>query len=1062
MSAQNSFQSISEQLVNFNTNVVEILSKLNSLTTSPESSVSINITDSSGIQRTINLPSFSYLSSEITRLSNNINAIYGLDGAGSLVQPSNNSSFRKVVTVDLNKEPVDISSLSPVTRFSTAKNWFFDGLLNPQLFVNFDLSGKVDDTTSRCLVRRYIISFEKISSSTLSTNGQLALSSFNGLFLGRTDISQSSLLEWISTTPGVSNPLDPQYDEQIFELDPNFLLYIGTFTVVRTQEDPIQKKLWYLLNTLEYVNSQTLENLQLKVGDELLVNLANSNTKYKIIEISTSESNPKIRLERTQGFDPVPIGFDSLKIFSPVLFTKNLRVSIGYDERCVVFVKAISGTNTIQSKNWSLGTAFYTNELVLQTEDSQNGTPFEVFYTNTVSDYGRVLTDLVSKKIPNSLSSATPAPPELVTSNFKVVQINTHLTDQINTNLLKDKYSQNRSLQSEIDQLNKAINEKTTQSQTLRFTSASEREQFQNEIDKLISSKDSKTRLFRSNVDEITSITNTLRKKDSAKFRIRGFWPIPQPVITRGTTPQEVVQFRVQYRYLSVDGTESPVTIFRLSSSSTGTGNVRGVFSNWNEYKTDVRKRVYNQVTGTYTWQIEDVSQSDTPNINQIDIPIQPTERVEFRIKSISEVGWPESPVESGWSNILSVTFPDDLSTIVGESDFILSESSREELRVSITDEFSSRGVDSHLSDSVISVDKTYLHKSQSILSGFRDENGIALDLYSYLQTLENKIQSLEALLGRTRSQISISIFRNNEEFTLTNGSEISFNIELEDYLSRYSGTDNVESGEVPTGRVYSNSIYSIKDFILQVRNISSDSPLGLLSSRNYSSGETYDNRVPQVFWVNDQDELIVSNTKGVTNTQLDNQFIWSVNYSSLTQTEQASKLSDNIGNNFVSSGNNSLTPVLSSNEFNLGYLETSVLNFQGNNLSLLDPKKWIDIDETFSSETKLLTTIHPAISRIQDITEVNTQKSKELSKSRGDSVNINIPIYFKMNALDNVTKRGQNYEWIDLNNSTTTVKHTKKVRFFLETDQDSRPFVFTLLFNLNRNKVILTNNTSF
>lgn len=1062
MSAQNSFQSISEQLVNFNTNVVEILSKLNSLTTSPESSVSINITDSSGIQRTINLPSFSYLSSEITRLSNNINAIYGLDGAGSLVQPSNNSSFRKVVTVDLNKEPVDISSLSPVTRFSTAKNWFFDGLLNPQLFVNFDLSGKVDDTTSRCLVRRYIISFEKISSSTLSTNGQLALSSFNGLFLGRTDISQSSLLEWISTTPGVSNPLDPQYDEQIFELDPNFLLYIGTFTVVRTQEDPIQKKLWYLLNTLEYVNSQTLENLQLKVGDELLVNLANSNTKYKIIEISTSESNPKIRLERTQGFDPVPIGFDSLKIFSPVLFTKNLRVSIGYDERCVVFVKAISGTNTIQSKNWSLGTAFYTNELVLQTEDSQNGTPFEVFYTNTVSDYGRVLTDLVSKKIPNSLSSATPAPPELVTSNFKVVQINTHLTDQINTNLLKDKYSQNRSLQSEIDQLNKAINEKTTQSQTLRFTSASEREQFQNEIDRLISSKDSKTRLFRSNVDEITSITNTLRKKDSAKFRIRGFWPIPQPVITRGTTPQEVVQFRVQYRYLSVDGTESPVTLFRLSSSSTGTGNVRGVFSNWNEYKTDVRKRVYNQVTGTYTWQIEDVSQSDTPNINQIDIPIQPTERVEFRIKSISEVGWPESPVESGWSNILSVTFPDDLSTIVGESDFILSESSREELRVSITDEFSSRGVDSHLSDSVISVDKTYLHKSQSILSGFRDENGIALDLYSYLQTLENKIQSLEALLGRTRSQISISIFRNNEEFTLTNGSEISFNIELEDYLSRYSGTDNVESGEVPTGRVYSNSIYSIKDFILQVRNISSDSPLGLLSSRNYSSGETYDNRVPQVFWVNDQDELIVSNTKGVTNTQLDNQFIWSVNYSSLTQTEQASKLSDNIGNNFVSSGNNSLTPVLSSNEFNLGYLETSVLNFQGNNLSLLDPKKWIDIDETFSSETKLLTTIHPAISRIQDITEVNTQKSKELSKSRGDSVNINIPIYFKMNALDNVTKRGQNYEWIDLNNSTTTVKHTKKVRFFLETDQDSRPFVFTLLFNLNRNKVILTNNTSF
>ncbi|MGA1049210.1 MAG: hypothetical protein ACO3UU_14480, partial [Minisyncoccia bacterium] len=271
--------------------------------------------------------------------------------------------------------------------------------------------------------------------------------------------------------------------------------------------------------------------------------------------------------------------------------------------------------------------------------------------------------------------------------------------------------------------------------------------------------------------------------------------------------------------------------------------------------------------------------------------------------------------------------------------------------------------------------------------------------------------------------------------------------IELEDYLNKYSGTDNIESGEVPTGRVYTNSIYSIKDFVLQIKNPSQDSPLGILSSRLYSVGEIYDNRVPQIFWVNDQDELIVSNVKGVTNTQLDNQFVWSVNFSSLSQTDQASKLADNIGNSFVSSSNNSLTSVLSSNEFNLGYLESSILNFNGNNLSLLDPQKWVDIEETFASETKLLTTIHPSVSRLEDITELNTQKVKELSKNTGDSVDINIPIYFKLNSLDNITKRGQNYEWIDLNNSTKTIKHTKKQRYFIESDQESKPFDFTIVF---------------
>ena len=72
---------------------------------------------------------------------------------------------------------------------------------------------------------------------------------------------------------------------------------------------------------------------------------------------------------------------------------------------------------------------------------------------------------------------------------------------------------------------------------------------------------------------------------------------------------------------------------------------------------------------------VEDVTNADTPNINQIDIPVQSNERVDIRIKSISEVGWPESPVESDWSEIITIDFPDDLK-IMAQVNYVDSVSS--------------------------------------------------------------------------------------------------------------------------------------------------------------------------------------------------------------------------------------------------------------------------------------------------------------------------------------------------------------------------------------------------
>ena len=122
MAIQSSYAKVAEQVVTFNNNLVDMLSKINDLVTSSEPSITLNVTDQSGIVRQFNLPSFGFLKSEIDRLNNNINSIYSINESGALIQPSNGTKFKRIVTVDLNREPNDISNLSPLTTFVTRKN----------------------------------------------------------------------------------------------------------------------------------------------------------------------------------------------------------------------------------------------------------------------------------------------------------------------------------------------------------------------------------------------------------------------------------------------------------------------------------------------------------------------------------------------------------------------------------------------------------------------------------------------------------------------------------------------------------------------------------------------------------------------------------------------------------------------------------------------------------------------------------------------------------------------------------------------------------------------------
>ena len=1044
---QSSFPKVADQIITYNKNIVEILSKINSLTTTTDSSVTLQVYDENGVLRNFTLPSFTSLKADIDRLNNNINSLYSIDAAGALIQTSTQNKYKKIITVDLNRDPTPIGSLGTLSTFKSSPNWFFDSLMDPMVSVELDLSGKIEDNVRKCLIRRYIIDFAKNADGSFTTLGQSALNSYNQLFRGNANVVISEFENWYTTTTGLLNPTNPKYDEQIFDLEPNNLLYDGQFSVLRIQEDRLNRKLWYVLDTLDYLLVDTNTTKKLSIGDEVIINSEKTSTRYKILEVSTAESNPRIRVERVEGIEPIPVGIGTLKIYSSVIYTKRVRVSVGYNERNVLFVKPVNADNNLVAKKWSLGTGYYTNDLRLTSDSSANGLSMEQFYIDYVYDYGVVLQDLVAKKTPNSLAG-TPGSPTLALDNFKVVQINKHLTDTPDSNLVKQKHNYQLSLKSEIQQLQEAILSRNKAAKFTKFKSDSAKKQADLEVEELTNKKDSKSKLLASVTQEVIDLSKDPKNKVAPKFSVRGFWTIPSAVVTTGTKPQEIVQFRIQYRYTSKDGREAPVDTFTITDSQS-----KASFSNWTEFKTDARKREYNTSTGEYTWAIEDVTSADTPNINQIDIPIQSNERVDIRIKSISEVGWPESAVESDWSEIITIDFPDDLNTIANENDFILTTATKEDLKISMNSELSAKGLDNHLADTVTVNNVTFHHDAKKILSGFQDENGVSLDLYAYIQKLSDRITSLEEKITRAKGELQIIILRNNQEFIVNNGSETTFNVECEDYCTLFNGQG------APTGRVYENNIYVIKDFVMKIKNNAKESILGLLSNRTYlQSSSVYNTQAPQSFWVNNQDELLTNDVieTSQTRTHLDNQFVWQMNYDSITQNTVA-KLSENIGNTFDNPtvNSNSITNILSTSDYNVGYNESSILKFIGNNKSLLDPAKWNDVTVSIASTTKFLTTIHPVVKSLENIQENNSDKVKTVNVGDKNSIIIPLNIYFKLNSLDN-SQTGLNYQYIDLNNSTRTVKHVKKIKFFLENEAENRPFIFTLKFNLNRNKVIV------
>jgi len=1061
---KSTFVSLSEQLALLEKNSIEIMTKLNDVVTNRNSVVSVNLMNSDGTTSSYQFPTVGQLKNEIDIANRNIRKLAGL--ADSTAYVSDGTTMRKVYVDDLNREPEPIDSLNKISRFMSINNSFFESLSNPLLAVHIDLTDKIDRKVNKILSRRYIIKFQKDDNGNYTTDGQTSKKDFETKFLNQNNIFVDDLTTWYNNPKnyGLFRSNEP-YDDQVFDLDYDELQFYGIFDVIGVDNDTVNKKLWYVLNSMTYYDYSG-NTLSLKQNDELIINKKDSSTKWKIKETSTAKSNYRVVLERIEGLDPVPVISQALKIYSPELSNKSIKVSIGYDEYNVIFIKPINTDANIVSSTWSYGTCFYSNDLVLDTNDTVSITKY---YSETVFDYGSILKDMIVKNIPSKYGK-TPNKPILDETNFKVLQINKHLTETANSNKIKELHAQKTSVKSQLEQLGDAITEKTKEVSTKQFKSGSEKQASQNQLNTLIAQQNSQTKLYTSIVNRISSENNGTTSVESPKFRVRGFWSFPEPVMTGYEgyqQKQEVVQFKIQYRYSSKGGSEPTTEGFKVNmtqtfyktatstgdisdqtkaylnpSVSTQVATVNAYYSNWNQYLSDARKRTYNKALDVWTWEIEDVSDANTPNINQLDIPIQQNEKVEIRIKSISEVGWPNAPLESDWSDVLIMDFPDDLSQVGGENSLILREAQNEEIYAQLESKFNSKGLTTHLQQSYYINDLYVAHTDVNLGTSFKDSSGNIIMLNAYLKSLSDRISSLEELLLRAKGELVVKLIKGAQQVTIANGAAVNVSLRCEDYAEQ-SGTT----------RTYYNKVYSTDDYVLQFENVAAGSQLGLFSYRPYVPTVPGDNRFYNPTYAKGSLATYV-NSEGNLNVQSDNQFIWFSDTSGIQQIYFT-------GNTSLSYGQS-----LYSKSWNIG-LTGDTFSTNGSYatpINILTDVVWTGVTYPTSPDpaaanyqdpnTAFPITIHPYIDSIENY--VYAEKDGVKLIGAGTQFSVPIKIFFML--------ANSSAEYITFASNLSTSPYViKKIRVFMEPENLNRTFEFEVIFKIYRNRTytVRTNNNT-
>lgn len=764
---QNTLEDLLARLAIDIENMNSFLFSLNTMLESKSDSVDITQTLNDGTQYSISVPSFGYLKGQIDDLSTNFNTLINANDDVIGIK-SENGDVRKFELQKISQLVTDLENVESATfeipnDFRIKNNWFFESFLNPLLFVSIDITSILTNDIDQFSVKRIIInSIEDDDLEYFDTN-----------FKGNNDLNLEDVLLDLENTG-----IDFIEDDNIVNLPVGINRYRGDFDVLRIFEEEIIETVnenelsvtrrRYKLSTLIYTDvlTETDGSRMLAEGDVLITS---DDSEYQITSVNVTDA--EVVLEKVFGIDPITIGANILKIKPVVYRVPELQVNVGFNEREMVFVKPISKKNNLTTDGYSNGFGLFTNDLVMQLDDDSQST-LEDYYTNFVADFGMILLNMAKEKQQPAIVAETPDAPTMDASNFKVVQVDEHIKEAENVIELQGKVKEKEDVISKKKEIDAKLNTLKAEITTKVKTKAEKQR-----IEKSIREKTEKRKIFQDRISSLVkditlTVATTPQFVTPAKYKVRGFWPIPT---AKNSTygKQEVVQFVYRYRYLSKKGTAPNATQSEFAEPD-GTKKF-AIFSPWVEIKSKPRTKTLDENTGLYVWSSENVSDANEVNANQLEIGIRKGEIVEIQVKSLSEAGWPTNPAESDWSEPVQVEFPTSIES--AEEGVIISQKAfAEESRIQFEEELNAKGLDLHLDTQFTTGDRFFAHTANAVSSGFFTTEGNVIDLYEKIKDIDLLMQSLQQAISSAKGVMKITMLDpQGNSLEVQNGQTIEF-----------------------------------------------------------------------------------------------------------------------------------------------------------------------------------------------------------------------------------------------------------------------------------------------
>lgn len=805
---------LSEQLrqINLNQeNIVKIMEAIQTAVTGEAAFVQTDVEDVNGNTVTISIPTNTYLYREVQRISNNMNALAGIESGGTTIIDENSNPRKIVVSSLLRSLPGNLEAIT--------KNEF----------ARIDITSAIHDLIYPCPKMEFVLPTEFIMDKCvvkrLKFNSTVELNQFKE---GVDIVTVRQLCE--------RNAIAYTEFTDTYDVDVKTDNFYGSFSILSITHESNGNEVC-ILDKLTYNDVRTLRNTRsLAVGDMLCDKQGVG--VFEIIAINDVRMAVTLRL--VTGVNRLSSGVRTLWYQYDAEDVSIVSVPIVSGDKMLVFLAPVNPA-TNSTSGYTGGFKVNTETLYIVNANSAQ-VAFDNWFNNTVTNVGAYLRSVAEDaQIPLSMG-IKPDRPVLDSSSFHVVQINKHITDTSDVDRIKQLAAEKAQTFAKITTLNKRISEVNTRINTGRYRSTNDKNDDQNLLTTLINEREQQTAVYNALVQDITNKSNTSESLSyEPKFRIRGFWAVQSPISTSGTRNQHIIHYRIEYRYLNARENVSNADAIKYSDNGQF---VSGLISAWNEYSSPTLRREL-QSDGTYAWSDNDATSDDVISINQCDIAIKPNESVEIRVKACSEAGYPQTMLESEWSEILRIDFPAELLREQSLAQTI-QDNNEDKKKIEIEQMLDEKGLLDHVQNSFTENGRYFAHSAHNIASGFYSSEQINISLYEKLQELTNSYQNLYNRITGASAQALIDIV--DDAGT--------------SYAIKRNGTTQIFAGyycdEVNPASETTRGTILEKKYYIRIRNLSGDT-MQLFSRFNgateklltvangYADATKYEN-VPYVF----------------------------------------------------------------------------------------------------------------------------------------------------------------------------------------------------------------------